>query len=61
MSTNVIDSRWTRGQSETTTFIEWFQSSEQNGSRIRIKKNLSGIERSIMLSLIARLGRSNNN
>ena len=35
--TSMIDSYWTQGLSETTVFIGWFQSGDQNGSRVRSK------------------------
>ena len=59
-----MDNRWTRRQFETTVLIEWFQSSDPNGSGLRNKlvrkTSTQEVECSIMLLLILRLGRAGN-
>ena len=40
-STTMMENRWTRNQSETTNLIGWFQSGDQNGSRVRTSQTVS--------------------
>ena len=48
----MIDGHITRGHSETTALIDWFQSGDQNGSRVR---NASSLLSSLILHLVGRM------
>ena len=58
-STFMIDNYCSRGQSETSNFIGWFQSGDQNSYRVRNKlvwdSQRERLKHSILLSLIPSL------
>ena len=66
MSMRMIDNSKTRGQSETTVLIRWFQSDDKNGYRVKISKSVCDklsrrvVENSIMFTPILHFGRVGN-